>query len=198
MSPAGHSQTVHPDTIRSPDHVQEPRAGALNPARPDPASTTNPTNVAGRRGWEGELDFDQISKDLRSRGVNAGLRSLLQTCSLKAIARTIAWWDGEQAKTNAPGPGLLVDAIRRGGVAEPRKSLIDQNIDYCDEVCGWLNATFPELRDSHGWPHPAAITAVFRLHHAEQTHALSREGHGSKIQAAVKAWEKRYGKGMDC
>lgn len=81
-------------------------------------NNTTTTNVVGRRGDGGEADFEAVAEQLRARRVNAGLRSMLEHCSLDGCVRTIAWWDEQQRGSNAPGPGVLVETIRRGGIVE--------------------------------------------------------------------------------
>lgn len=120
--------------------------------------------------------------------MNARLSSLLQNASLEAIARTIEWWD----ELPDAGPGVLVEAIRKGGVAEQR-SVLERQREYGEQICDWLNERFPDLRQPSGRPHCAAIAAVIRLHHQHGKGMLTKRAHGAIIRQAVKDFDAKWG-----
>lgn len=154
---------------------------------PIPASTTT-SGSEGRGG--GGHDLKLLAENLKARGVQASLPSLLQAASAQAIARTIDWWDG----LSGAGPGVLVDAIRKGGVIEQPepKSMLEQQRIYGQQIAAWLTQNFPELDRPHWGPHPAAVAAVIRLHHQHGKGRLTKREHGPEIRAAVKAWQKKW------
>lgn len=128
-----------------------------------------------------------METELKKRGVQTSLFSLLETASLQAIWRTIEWWDRQPDL----GVGVLVGQLRAGGVRD-EKSQLDRQREYGEEICAWLSESFPELRDPHGYPHPAAIVAVIRLHHQHGKGQLTKRAHGPAIRAAVKRFEERW------
>jgi hypothetical protein len=163
-----------------------PAAGLNHPPLLNPVPSTT-SEVPGRSGG-GELTIESLAIELQARDVLAPVSSLLQTCSLQAIARTIEWWD----ERSTAGPGVLVEAIRKGGISEQR-SVLDRQAQYGEQICDWLNEHFPALKQASGRPHPAAIAAVIRLHYEHGKGSLTPGRHGSQIRGAVKAWEKKWG-----
>lgn len=62
---------------------------------------------------------------------------------------------------------------------------------YAHRVNGWLAANFPELCRG-GSPHPAAFSAVVRLHGRYGKGCLTRAEHGPMILAAVEWFRQEY------
>lgn len=150
------------------------------------SSTTTSLGSARGDGGGGLVDLGGLEEQLRSRGVQASVRSLLAVCSAEAIARTIAWWDGQETA----GPGVLVETIRRGGVAERKRQSVRE---YADELCDWLNKHFPDLRQEQtGRPHPAAIVEVIHLHQELGRGRLLPREHAGRIRAAVRAFDLKW------
>ena len=61
-------------------------------------------------------------------------------------------------------------------------------VTYGDEIQAWLNEKFPEFG-----AHPAAISAVVRLHFLVGRGRLTVAEHGGQIREAVSRWERRWG-----
>lgn len=132
------------------------------------------------------MDLSVLGEQLRSRGVQVSVQSLLAVCPPDAIARTIRWWDGQETA----GVGVLVETIRRGGVADRKHVGVRE---YADQLSSWLNEHFPEFRQSSGNPHPAAVVEVIHLHHELGRGRLLPREHASRIRAAVKAFDRKWG-----
>jgi hypothetical protein len=137
--------------------------------------------------------METLERELREHGVVTALHSLLETASLAAIRRSIDWWD----RQSEVGPGVLVEVIRRGGVAEQPQatSLLEREREYGERVAAWLNTNFPEFTQPSGNPHCAAITAVIRLHHEHGKGQITRREHGAVIRQAVKDFDAKWGTG---
>lgn len=67
--------------------------------------------------------------------------------------------------------------------------LLQREKEYGERVGEWLVANFPELCDGRH-PHPAAFTAVIRLHGLYGKGRLTRSQHGPMIRSAVQRFQK--------
>lgn len=132
---------------------------------------------------------EDVIKAMRDRGI-VNPDELTVFASNEAIAGACRWFDGQQ---NA-GAGVLAKVIRDGGLPgwQPRRSQLDEQREYGEQICDWLNERFPQLRQASGRPHPAAIAAVIQLHFRVGKGQLTKSEHGPAIRAAVKAWEKKW------
>ena len=61
-------------------------------------------------------------------------------------------------------------------------------VAYGDDIQAWLKANFPEFG-----AHPAAISAVVRLHFLFGRGCLTVSEHGGQIRESVARWERRWG-----
>lgn len=128
-----------------------------------------------------------METELKKRGVQTSLFALLETASLSAIRRTIEWWDRQPDL----GVGVLVGTLRAGGVTD-QKRLLDRQREYGEQVEAWLAENFPELVRPREGVHPAARTAVYRLHYLHGR-SLTKAKHGPEIRAAVRAFDEQWG-----
>ena len=65
---------------------------------------------------------------------------------------------------------------------------------YGNQIRDWLRKHFPQWNTDHGnRTHPAAITAVIRLHHQHGKGKLTVREHGPAIRSAVDGFEKATG-----
>ncbi len=90
--------------------------------------------------------------------------------------------------------------LRNGGrTAQVRRTtgLLAQQAAYTQRCEDWLRAKFPELVNSHGRVHPAAMTAVFLLHGKYGKGTLTIAEHGPEIHARVAAFLQRHHVDMD-
>jgi hypothetical protein len=153
-------------------------------------NTPSTTSVAEGRddGGGGLIDLGGLEGQLKSRGVQASLSSLLSKCPADRMRETIAWWDEQETA----GPGVLVATIRRGGVAERKRQTVRE---YADEIAGWLNEHFPHLQQASGNPHPAAVVEVIHLHHELGKGRLLPREYAARIGAAVRRFDEKWGTG---
>lgn len=71
--------------------------------------------------------------------------------------------------------------------------MVEREAEYGRSIAKWLEENFPDLKDTDGSPHPAAIAAVIRLHYLHGKGSLRKGEHGPEIRAAVKAFNKKWG-----
>jgi hypothetical protein len=155
---------------------------------PTPTPTPSPSLPAVVVDGEGR---EGLVADLVVRGVrHQNAQSLVADHSADRVATAIAWFDEQQP--GSVGGGVLVAAIREGRAPRPRTGSLDREREYGEQICDWLNQHFPELREPSGRPHPAAIAAVIRLHHAYGKGRLTLREHGGAIRAAVRRWGERF------
>jgi hypothetical protein len=76
---------------------------------------------------------------------------------------------------------------------QQRAELMAAQKEYALEIDRWLRREFPSLCDDEWGPHPAAFTAVIRLHYRDGKGRLTRARHGHEICAAVERWELEWG-----
>ena len=136
-----------------------------------------------------QVDVASQLQALRDRGVTDPAAHA--HLGADVLAETVKWFDAQQGRV---GAGVLVQELRSGGRrAEVRRvaSLTEREAEYARQVVGAIRREFPELCDPN--PHPAAVTAVIRLHHVEGRVKLDNALHTSLINAAVKAWDERFG-----
>lgn len=127
---------------------------------------------------------------LRARNI-ASPEELMPFASPQAVLGACRWWDTQKSA----GTGMLAKVIREGGMPDwrPRRSMLDEQQEYGQQICDWLGENFPTLCDDRWGPHPAAIAAVIKLHYAEGKGSLRKGTHGPVIRAAVKAWDDKWG-----
>jgi hypothetical protein len=174
----------------SPRGVQSPRAGALDPTRPDPTTTT--LLLATSASNCGELAA--ALENLRARGVTKP--DEFAALGADVIDDTIRWFDAQDGRV---GAGVLVNELRAGGKpgwtpqASRSASVADTQREYGESITAWLTKHLPEL-DRPGWgPHPAAVAAVIRIHHRDGKTALSKSKHAAEIRQAVRDWVAKWG-----
>lgn len=73
-----------------------------------------------------------------------------------------------------------------------RAELMAAQVQYGRDIKAWLSEYFPDLCRPNWGPHPAAIAEVIRLHYQYGKGQLTVRKHGSRIRAAVKAFDKRF------
>lgn len=133
-------------------------------------------------------DLDVAVAALEQRGIDGAEDLMALTTPANALA-WCRWFDGQ------PGAGKrLLAAKVRSGDSPPRvkRSMVEEQRAYGDEICAWLNQHLPEVRQASGQPHPAAIAEVIRLHFRLGRGSLRKREHGPAIRASVKAWEKKW------
>lgn len=179
---AGDPSSSNPD-------LAVPRGGAREgdrvPTRPVKTTTAPslPTSIPSGEGGGTWIE------ELVGRGVEeANAQTLVASHDPGRVWGAIGWFDSQRA--GSVGPGLLVRAVQEGRVASPRRSMLDEQQEYGESICDWLNERFPGLRQASGRPHPAAIAAVIRLHFRDGKGSLTRQRHGVEIRAAVDAWHE--------
>ena len=122
-------------------------------------------------------------ESLRARGVVAAER-----VASSATPDLIAAWCEYADRNPAMGPGALVAAIRSGATpSAPARSR--RRGEYGQEVRDWLRSQLPDLCPD-GEPHPAAISAVMRLHLRYGRGSLTARAHGAVIRASVLAAQR--------
>ena len=160
-----------------------------------------------------KLAADELAaaiEDLRLRGVVNPEQ--FASLGVVTIAATCRWFDDQGSRV---GPGVLVMELRNGGRRQYdglRRSVLDSQREYGEQIEAWLTAKFPDLckTDSRiiaaerklgdlpladrlaaaARPHIAARAAVIRLH-ARDGRGLTVKQHGPEIRAAAKAYDKR-------
>lgn len=136
------------------------------------------------------LEDDEASAiaAMTARGIDEA-EQLLSFASTSVILDWCRWFDGQPRA----GKGLLAGKIRSGETPpQSKRSLVEEQREYGERICGWLSRHFPDLCEPVWGPHPAAVVAVIHLHAELGKGSLRPREHGPAIRAAVKAWEAKW------
>jgi hypothetical protein len=126
---------------------------------------------------------------LTSRGIDqAFARKLVGEHDADRIDQAVLYFDG----LTDVGPGMLVTAIRAGRGPRPVRLQGDAGRGYSMLLRSWLNENFPEFRQASGDPHPAAVSAVLRLHYEYGKGSLTKAEHGPVIRESVRRFDRKW------
>lgn len=151
---------------------------------------------------------DAAERALIERGVDRANEYAAQSDPI-TILGWAHWWDKQKNVT----PGLLVSKIQSGQrPPADKKSSLDEERQYGNDVVGWLRDRFPDAckvnpeivklerelypgpisdaLEGYSDPHYAAVAAVLKLHHRKGRGGLTVREDGPEIRAAVRAADK--------